>query len=172
MTIVFQSSPIQKKISNPLHLLVWTAKPSVVTFFPHISSPSKIPTNPASPDETPASPLQTTNNPTTTVPNVASLPTTGLPFSISLPKTDRSKATEKLPAFHSLLSDGRLLLSRPNNLKLQPDHCNLERQHHRENWNNCTRRTKRPRFIQHLQYSLKQEFSTWEKLFCDSRRQE
>ena len=25
MTIVFQSSPIQKKVSNPLHLLVWTA---------------------------------------------------------------------------------------------------------------------------------------------------
>ena len=25
MTIIFQSSPIQQKISNPLHLLVWTA---------------------------------------------------------------------------------------------------------------------------------------------------
>ena len=32
-----------------------------------ISSPLKIPSNPASPDETPASPSQSTNNPTTPI---------------------------------------------------------------------------------------------------------
>ena len=32
MTIVFQSSPIQKKISNPLHLLVWTAPLTLSSF--------------------------------------------------------------------------------------------------------------------------------------------
>ena len=137
-----------------------------------MSSPSKIHSNPASPDETPASPLQTTNNPTTTVPNVASSPLTGLQFSISLPKTDRSETTEKLPLFHSLLSEIQPLLSRPSNLKIQPDHSTLGRQHRREYYTNRTRRTKRPRLNQHLQYSLKQEFSTWEIIFWDSPRQE
>ena len=145
---------------------------SVVTFLSLISSPSKIPSNPESPDETPASPLQTTNNPTTTVPDVASSSSTGLQLSISLPKTDQSKTTEKLPPFHSLLSDVQPLLSRPNHLKLQTDHSALGRQHRREYYTNHTRRTKRPRFDHKLQYSLKQEFSTWEIIFWDSRRQE
>ena len=146
---------------------------SVVTFLSPISSPSKIPSNPALPDETPASHLQTTNSSTTTVPEVTSSPSTGLQFSISLlPKTDRPKTTEKLPPFHSLLSDVRPLLSRPNHLKLQPDHSALGRQHRREYYTNHTRRTKRPRFNQNLQYSLKHEFSTWEIIFWDSRRQE
>ena len=145
---------------------------SVVTFLSPISSPSKKPFNPASPDETPASPLQSTNNPTTTVPDVASSSSTGLQFSISLPKADQSKTTEKLPPSHSLLSDLRPLLSRPNHLKLQPDHSALGRQHRREYYRNHTRRTKRPRFNQNLIYSLKHEFSTWEINFWDSRRQE
>ena len=145
---------------------------SVVTFLSLISSPSTIASNPASPNETPASPLQTTNNPTTTVPDVASSPSTGIQFSILLPKTDQLKTTEKLPPFHSLLSDVRPHLSKPNNLKLQPDHSALGRQHRREYYTNHTRRTKRPRFDQNLQYSLKQEFSTWERIFWDSRRQE
>ena len=137
-----------------------------------MSPPAKIPSNPASLDETPASPLQTTNNSTTTVPEVTSSPSTGLQFSISLPKTDQFKTTKKLPPFHSLLSDVRPLLSRPNHLKLQPDHSALGRQHRREYYTNHTRRTKRPRFDQNLQYSLKHEFSTWEIIFWDSRRQE
>ena len=120
----------------------------------------------------PVSPLQTTDISTTTVPEVTSSPSTGLQFSISLPKTDQSKTTEKLPPFHSLLSDVRPLLSRPNHLKLQPDNSALGRQHRREYYTNHTRRTKRPRFDQNLQYSLKHEFSTWEKIFWDSRRQE
>ena len=132
----------------------------------------QIPSNPASPDETPASPLQTTNNSKTTVPEVTSSSSTGLQFSISLPKTDQPKTTEKLPPFHSLLSDVRPLLSRPNRLKLQPDQSAQGRQHRREYYTNRTRKTKRPRFDQNLQYSLKQEFSTWEIIFWDSRRQQ
>ena len=145
---------------------------SVIFFLSPISSPSKIPSNPASPDKTPASPLQTTNNPTTTLPDLASSSSTGLQLSISLPKTDQSKTTEKLPLFHSLLSDVQPLLSRPDHLKLRADHSALGCQHRREYYTNHTRRTKRPRFDQNLQYSLKHEFSTWEIIFCDSRRQE
>ena len=145
---------------------------SVVTFLSPISPPSKIPSNPASPDKTPASPLQTTNNPTTTVPDLASSSSIGLQLSISLPKIDQSESTEKLPPFHSLLSDVRPLLSRSNHLKLQPDHSAHGRQHRREYYPNHTRRTKRPRFHQNLQYSLKHEFSTWEIIFCDNRRRE
>ena len=131
-----------------------------------------MPSNPESLDETPASPFQTTNNPTATVPDVDSSSSTGLQFSVSLPKTHQSKTTQKLPPLHSLLSDVRPLLSRPNHLKLQPDHSALGRQHCREYYTNHTRRTKRPRFDQNLQYSLKHEFSTWEIIFWDSRRQE
>ena len=145
---------------------------SVVTFLSPISPPAKIPSNPASPDETPASPLQITNNPTTTVREVAPSSSTELQFSISLPRTDQSKTTEKLPRFHWLLSDVRPLLSRSNHLKLQPDHSALGRQHRREYFTNHTRRTKRPRFAKNLQYSLKHEFSTWEIFFWESRRQE
>ena len=145
---------------------------SVVRFLSPISPPAKIPSNPASPDKTPASPFQPTNNPTTTVPDVASSSSTGLQFSISLPETDQSKTTGKLPPFHLLLSDVRPLLSRPNHLKLQPDRSALGRQHRREYYTNHTRRTKRPRFDQNLQYSLTREFATWEIFFWDSRRRE
>ena len=131
-----------------------------------------MPSNPASPDETPASPLQPTNNPTTTVSDVASPPSTGLQFSISLRENNQPKPTVGLPPFSSSLSDVRPLLSRPNRLKLQPDQSVLECQHRREYYTNHTRRTKRPRFDQKLQYSLKQEFSQWGIIFWDSRRQE
>ena len=148
----------------------------VVTFLSPITSPSKLPSNTASPDETPASPLQTTNNPTTTAPDVASPSSTGLQFSISLPKTDQSKTTEKLPPFHSLLSDVRLLLSRPNHLKLQPYHSafgrniavNIIQTTHAEQNDPASIRiynTVSDTFT-HLQ------FSTWEIIFWDSRRQE
>ena len=100
----------------------------IVTF---LSSPSKIPSNPSLPDETPASPLQLTNNPTTTIPDLASSPATGLQFSISIPENDQSKTTEELPPFCSLLSDVRPLLSRPNHLKFQLDQSALGRQHRR-----------------------------------------
>ena len=46
---------------------------SVVNFLSPISSPSKIPSNPASPDQKSASPLHSTSNPTTTVPDVSFL---------------------------------------------------------------------------------------------------
>ena len=145
---------------------------SVVTFLSPISSPPKKPSNPASPDETPASFLQTTNNRTTTVPDAALSPSAGLQFQIPLPETDQSKTTEELPPFSSLLSDVRPLPSLPNYLKFQPDHSTLGRQHRREYYTKLTLRTKRPRFNQHLLYSLNPEFSTWELIFWDSRRQE
>ena len=89
-----------------------------------------------------------------------------------MPKTDQSKNTEKLAPFQLLLSDARPHLSRRKHLKLQPDQSALGRQHRREYYTNHTRRTKRPRFDQNLQYSLKREFSTWEIIFWDSRLQE
>ena len=145
---------------------------SVVTFLSPISSRSKIPSSPASPDETPASALQTTNNPTAAVPDAASSPSTGLQSPNLLPKTDQNKTTEDLLLFSSLLSDVRPLLSRPNHLNFQPDLFTLGRQHRREYYTNQTRKTKRPRFNQHLNYSLKPEFSKWEIIFWDNRRQE
>ena len=145
---------------------------SVVTFLSPISSPSKIPSNPASPDGTPTSPLPSIDNLANIIPEAASSPSAGLHFSFSLPEDDQFKTTEELPLFSSLLSDVRPLLSRPNHLKPQLDHAILGRQHRREHYTNHTRRTKQPRFNQHLQYSLKPKFPTWEKIFWDSRRQE
>ena len=53
-----------------------------------------------------------------------------------------------------------------------PAHSPLRRQHRREYYTNRACRTKRPRFNQHLQYSLKSEFCTKEMVFWDIRRQE
>ena len=131
-----------------------------------------MPSNPASPDETPASPLRSTNIPTNVIPEAASSPSTGSEFSISLPENDQPIPTEELPPFSSLLCNVRPLLSRPNYLKLQPDHSTLGREHRREYYTNHARRTKRPRFNQHLQYCLKPEFCKWEVIFWDSKRQE
>ena len=131
----------------------------VITFLSHISSPSKIPSNPAWPDETPASPLQSTNNPKTTIPNVTSFLSTGPQFSISIPENNQSENTQELPPFNSLLSDALPLLSRPNHLKFQLDPSIRERLHLREYSTNCAPRTKQPRFNQHQQYSPKPEFS-------------
>ena len=144
----------------------------VVTFLSPISSPSKIPSNPASPDETPASLKEPTNNPTTTIPDVTSFLRTGLQLPNSLPENDQSKTSEELPPFSSLLSDVRPLLSRQNYLTFQPDQSALGRQHHREYYTDHARRTKRPRFNQQLPNSLKREFSAWKKIFRKSRRQE
>ena len=143
----------------------------VVTFLSPIFCPSKVPFNPASPDETPASLLQYVSNPTTIIPGDTTSLSTGLQFSIPRPENDQSTATE-LPPFSSLLSDVGPLLSRPSHLKFQPDQSALGRQHRREYYTNRARRTKRPRFNQHLKYSLKPEFSTREIVFWESRRQE
>ena len=77
----------------------------VVTFLSPISSPSKIPSNPASPDETPASPLRSSHNPSNVISDAAPSSETGLQFSFSLPKTDQSKITKEVPPNGSLLSD-------------------------------------------------------------------
>ena len=124
------------------------------------------------PDKTPAPPLQSTNNPTTTTPDIASPPSTGLQLSISLPGNDQSKATEELSPFNWLLSDVRPLLSIPNHLNFHSDHSILGRQHRPEYHTNRTWKTIRPRFNRHLKYSLKPETSTWETIFWDSRRKE
>ena len=71
-----------------------------------------------------------------------------------------------------LLSDARPLLSRPNHLKVQLDHSISGHQHRREHYTNRARRKKRPRFNQHLQYSLKPEISAWEKILWRSGRPE
>ena len=122
----------------------------VVTFFSPISSPSKVPSNPASPDETPASLSQSTNNPTTTISDAAFFPSTALQFSFSISENDQSQTAEERLPFSSLLSDVQPRLSRPNQLKFQPDHSILGRQQRREYYTNHTRRTRRPRFNQHL----------------------
>ena len=124
------------------------------------------------PDETPASLLQSTSNPTIIRPGVTPRQSTGLQFSISLHENDQSKTTKETPPLSSLLSDVRPLLSRPNHQKNDQDHSALEREHRREIYTDRARRTKRRRFNQHLQYSLKPEFSTWRIVFWDNRRQE
>ena len=175
MAIVFQSSLVQKKTSNPLRLpaLDLGTNP-VVTVLSPISSPLKVHSNPASPGETPASQLQSTNNPTNTIPHCSIAPSvsTGLQYSIAIPENDQSEKTQELPPFNSLLSDVRPIFSRPNHLKFQPDYSILGRQHRPEYHTNRAGKTRRPHFNQHLQYSLKPEFSTWEIAFWDSRRQE
>ena len=172
MTIAFQCSPTQKKISDPLRLRVWNSLLTLSSLFYLLSLlPRKHP-NPASPDETPAPPLPSTSQPPTITPDVAHPASIGSQFSISSPEASQSDKTQELPPFSSFLSYVQPLLSRPNHLKLQPDHSALGRQHRREYYTNHARRTKRPRFNQHLQYCLKPEFCKWERIFWDSKRQE
>ena len=145
---------------------------SVVTFLSPISSPSKIPSNPALPDEPPSLTLLQTSQPPTINPDVAPSTSIGSQFSNSSPEASQSEDTQELPSFSSFLSDARPLLSRPNHLKLQPNQSALGRQHRREYYTNHAGRTKRPRFHQLLQYCLKPEFCKGELIFGDGKRQE
>ena len=145
---------------------------SVVTFLSPISPPSKIPSNPASPDEPPSLTLLQTSQPPTINPDVAPSTSTGSQFSLSSLQASQSENTQELPPFSFFLSDVRPLLSRPNHLKLQPDQSALGRQHGRENYTNHAGRTKRPLFNQNLKYCLKPEFCKWEIIFWDGKRQE
>ena len=145
---------------------------SGVTFLSPIASRSQIPSNPASPDEPPSLTLLSTSQPPTTITDAAPFILTGSPLPISPPEVSQSEDTSELPPFSSFLSDVRPLLSRPNQLKLRPDPAVLGRQHRRENYTNHARRTRRPRFIQQLQYCLKPEFCKWEIIFWDGKRQE
>ena len=145
---------------------------SDVTFLFPISSRPQIPSNPASPDEPPSLTLLSTSHPPTINPDDASLVLPGFQLPISSPEVSQPEDTQELPPFSSFLSDVRPLLSRPNQLKLQPDHATLGRQHRREYYTNHARRTKRPRFNQQLQYCLKPEFHKWEIIFWDGKRQE
>ena len=118
-------------------------------------------------------PLPPTSNPTTRNPDAASSQSTGLQFSISLPEKDQPETTEEAPPFSSFLSDVRPLLSRPITSNFSPFNILLDTNMlYREYYTNHTRRTEPPRFNQHLEYSLKPEFSTWEVTFWDSRRPE
>ena len=172
MTIVFQSfsDPEDFRPLTPSGLDLLTN--SGVTFVSLISSRSQRPSNPASPDEPPSLTLLSTIQPPTTHPDVAASTSTGPHFSIPSPEASQSENTQELPLFCSLLSDVRPLLSRPNQLKLQPDHAVLGRQHRREYYTNHARRTKRPRFHQHLQYCLKPDFHKWKRICWDGKHHE
>ena len=145
---------------------------SIVTFFSPISSLSKIPSKPAALDETPASTLPSTSHPPTIIPDVARYASTGLQSSISLPGTNQSEHTQELRLFSSLLSDVRPLLPRPNHLKMQPNQSAFGRQHRREIYTNHSRRTKGPRFNQHLHCCVKPVICKCEKTFWYSKHQE
>ena len=145
---------------------------SVVTFLSPISPPSKIPSIPASPDEPPSLTLLQTSQPPTINPDAAPSISTGSQFSLSSPDASQSESTQELPPFSSFLSDVRPLLSRPNQLKLQPTQSALGHQHRRKDYTNHAGRTKRPRFNQQLQYCFKPEFCKWEIKFWDGKRQE
>ena len=146
MTIFFQSSPTQKKISEPLTPSgLELPTNSGVTFLSPISSPSKIPFNQASPDEPPSLFSLQTTQPPTIHPDVAPPASTGSQFSISSPEASQCESTQELSPFNSFLSDARPLLSRPNHLKLQSDQSALGRQHRREYYTNHAGRTKQPR---------------------------
>ena len=90
----------------------------------------------------------------------------------SSPDASQSESTQELPPFSSFLPDVRSLLSRPNQLKLQPTQSALGRQHRCEYYTNHAGRTKRPRFNQQLQCCLKPDFCKWEIIFWDVKRQE
>ena len=143
-----------------------------VTFLSPISSPLRIPSNPASPDEPPSLTLLQTSQPPIIHQDVAPSTSTGSQFSISPLEASQSESTQEVPPFTSFLSDVRPLLSRPHQLKLQPNQSALGRQHRREFYTNHAGRTKRPHFNQHLQYCLKPEFCKWEIILWDSKRQE
>ena len=145
---------------------------SVFTFLSPISSPPIIPSNQASPDEPPALSLLPISQPPTINTDVAPSTSIGSQFSISSPEASQSEKTQELLPFSSFLSHVRPLLSWPNQLKLRPDPAVLGRQHRREYYTNHARRTKRPRFNQHLQYCLKPEFCKREKVLWDGKRQE
>ena len=144
----------------------------VVIFLSRISSPSRLPSNPASPHHPPSSTFQPTNNSRTTIPDVAPFLSIGLKFSICLPEDDHPLTTKKRPPFHSLLSDVGPLVSRPNHHKFHFAQSTLGRQHRRECYINWAPKIRRPRFNHDLHYNLYPEFSLREKLFWDSRRQE
>ena len=174
MTTVFQSSPIQKKTSKHLRLLVWTCPLTLSS----ISSLLSLLLRKYLPIQ-----LRLTRNlphlyDHLTISQLNSQTPLLLPqldYSSHfrcLPTTDYSKTTKAFPPFSSFLSDVRPLPSRPNHLKLQPDHSVLGRQHRREYYTNHARRTKRPRVNQHLQYCVKPEFCKWEIVFWDCKRQE
>ena len=82
----------------------------------------------------------------------------------------KNKSLRRPPTFTSLVSDVRLLLLRPNHLKIRPGHPTFGPEHRRELYINRTRKTKRPRFNHHRQYSLKPEFFSLEKVLRHSRR--
>ena len=145
---------------------------SDVTFLSPIAPRSQIPSNPASPDEPPSLTLLTTSQPLTINTDVAPSILIRSQLPISPPEVSQSEDTSERPAFSSFFSDVRPLLSRPNQLKLRPDPAVLGRQHRREYYTNHARTTRRPRFNQHLQSSLKPEFCKWEIIFGDGKRQE
>ena len=113
-----------------------------------------------------------TSQPQIIHPDVAPSKSTGSQTSISPAEASQSESTQEIPPFSSFLSDVRPLLSRPNQLKLQPTHSALGRQHRREYYTNHAGRTKRYRFNQQLQNCLKPEFCKWEIIFWDGKRQE
>ena len=145
---------------------------SGVTFLSPISSPLRIPSNPASLDEPPSLTLLQTSQPPIIHQDVAPSTSTGSKFSIPPPEASQSESTQEIPPLSSFLSDVRLLLSRPNQLKLQPNQSALGRQHRREYYTNHASKTKPPRFNQQLQYCLKREFCKREIIFWDGKRQE
>ena len=171
MTIVFQSFPTQKTISDLLHLLAWTFRLALTSHSYLLLPLAHIPSNPASPDEPPSLTLLATSQPPTINTDVAPI-LIGSQLPISSPEVNQSEDTSELPPFSSFLSDVRPLLSRPNQLKLRPDSAVLGRQHRREYYTNHARRTRRPRFNQQLQYCLKPEFCKWEIIVWDGKRQE
>ena len=116
--------------------------------------------------------MLSTSQPPSINPDAASSTLINPQLPISSPEVSPSEDNRTLPPFSSFLSDVRPLLSRPNQLKLQPDHATLGRQHRREYYTTHARRTRRPRFNQNLHYRLKPEFHTWEIIFWDSKRQE
>ena len=170
MTIVSQFSPILKKTSHLLRLV----RTSPLTLSSPFSLLFHLQIYPLIQFRLTRRPPQLYNLPA--IPQLRSrtlLLLYQLDYSFQfLPENDQSENTQELPPFTSLLSDVRPLLSRPNPFKFRLHHSILGRQHRREYYTNRARRTKRPRFNQHLQYSLKPEFSTREIVVWDSRLQE
>ena len=142
----------------------------IVTF---LSPPSiNIPSNPASPDEQSDS-VSTTQGLSTVCSTTTATKDQLQPPAISSSVGDaRSKIKSSRRERNRSKQKLRSLQRPANKDNNSRDRLTIVRQHKRQHFPRLARAVKCPRFNPHLHYRLRPEFSFWELLFWDSRRQE
>ena len=158
VTIVFQSSPTQKKVSNPLRLLVWTS-PLTLSSLSYLLSllPRKYPLIQLRLTKRMLRPYKLLT--ILQLQSLTSLLPPQLDYISQFPslKTMSLKLQKHCLRFaHFCLTFDPFFLA--SITSFSADHSILGRQHRREYYTNHAGRTNWPRFNQHLQYCLKPEF--------------